>query len=63
MRKDHLQELIMCSPHVKEFKVSSLLLIRIQTNCYRRMICKCTWRAKVNMSQSLQEVHEGLINT
>jgi hypothetical protein len=53
-RRDHQQELIMCSPHVKEIKLSSTLHIWIQSNCCRGMVCKCTWRSKVNMSETLE---------
>jgi hypothetical protein len=37
-RRDHLQELIMCSPHVKEIKILSTLHIWIQSNYCRGMI-------------------------
>jgi DNA-directed RNA polymerase subunit N (RpoN/RPB10) len=53
-RGDHLQKLVMCSPHIKELEITFTLDIGIQLNCCRRMVSKHTWRVKVHMSGTLQ---------
>jgi hypothetical protein len=54
MIRDHLQKLIVKSPHVEEFEVPPALHILIQTNFGRRMISKSSRRIKVDMSHALK---------